>query len=325
MNIRPKTKKYTTEEIIHCFKKINGDRYDYSKFEYVNSKTKSIIICKKHGEFLQMPSNHLKGENCKKCMYEGERIIQNKHSLESFVEKANLIHNFKYNYSKTVYKNNKENIIIICAEHGIFSQRPDRHLYGDGCIQCAGTYQYTIKDFIEKSNEKHNFKYDYTDTYYTNNDSKVTIKCPKHGCFEQIAKDHLRGVGCKNCNDSKGEIEIRKYLMNKNIVFESQKRFDDCFNSKTNYKLPFDFYLSQYNICIEYDGEQHFEPINFGNYSNEKIEHIFFICLRNDQIKNEYCINNNITLLRIPYWKFKNIETIITDFLNMHTHMINTN
>src|SRR3972149_546294 len=372
-------KAISIEKFIFNAKQIHGERYDYSKFEYVNSSVKSTIICEKHGEFLQSPRNHMKGYNCKKCMYEGERTLPSKHTLESFIIKSNEVHDNKYDYSKVVYKNNKQPIIIICPEHGEFNQRPDSHLSGRGCIYCSGTYQYAKEDFIKKSNEKHNNKYDYSEVLYTKNDNKVTIICNKHGKFSQLAKDHLRGRGCDICsggyvgtkeiflaksfevhgntynydnvkyvnnqtkvdiicnkhgifkqrpamhlfgngcpkcsNFSKGEIKITKILEEKNIIFTYQKTFDDC---KNVFKLPFDFYLPDYNTCVEFDGAQHFKAFKyFGGEKTFKARQL------NDQIKNKYCKNNNIPLLRIPYWDFKNIETILTDYLK--SILINSN
>lgn len=103
------------------FKDENGyrtdDWYDYSEINYVNGKTKVTIICQKHGNFEQIPNNHLRGHGCPKCQYEN---IANKKrmSLQEFVEKANLIHGEeRYNYTKVNYVNNNTKITIICNKH----------------------------------------------------------------------------------------------------------------------------------------------------------------------------------------------------------------
>jgi hypothetical protein len=103
-------------------KKIHGDRYDYSSVSYINAKTKIIIICREHGEFLQTPSNHLSNFNCQKCSknFRSDTI--------SFVEKANKIHGNKYDYSKVQYINANTQVLIICKEHGEFHQIPDFHI-----------------------------------------------------------------------------------------------------------------------------------------------------------------------------------------------------
>ena len=108
-------KKPTTEEWIEKAKLVHGGKYDYSKVEYVNAKTKVIIICHKHGDFLQTPDKHLIGRGCSKCGG-SEKLTTTK-----FIEKAMLIHENTYDYSKVEYVNAHTNIIIICSIHGEFS------------------------------------------------------------------------------------------------------------------------------------------------------------------------------------------------------------
>lgn len=110
----------------------------------------------------------------------------------------------------------------------------------------------------------------------------------------QLMRGHTLSCGCRH--QSKWEIFIADYLTSLNIVFQQQKRFNDCTNKNQTCLLPFDFYLPNHNICIEYDGEHHFYPIEmWGGYDK------FLLTKENDAIKNEYCQNNNITLLRLPY------------------------
>jgi len=118
-----------------------GDTYDYSKVIYTGSENKVIIICKKHGEFKQLPSNHYKYP-CRKCSGENNKrnIELKKKCSEDFIEKANKIHNNKYNYSKSVYINAKIKIIVNCSEHGEFKISPNNHLKGKGCVKCFGNY-----------------------------------------------------------------------------------------------------------------------------------------------------------------------------------------
>lgn len=118
----------TTEQFIQQAKKIHGDRYDYSKVEYLGSHKKVCIICPEHGEFWQYPYNHLRGATCKKCQ---------SLNTEEWIELANKIHNNKYDYSQTIYKNTYTKVKIICPEHGEFWQRPDHHLSGFGCPHCS--------------------------------------------------------------------------------------------------------------------------------------------------------------------------------------------
>ncbi len=111
--------------------------------------------------------------------------------------------------------------------------------------------------------------------------------------FEQVLGTHLCGCGCPICKCSKGEKFIERLLMDRNSNFVKQKSFDDC---KFKRKLKFDFYLVDRNICIEYDGIQHFKPVRwFGGYKSFKTQKI------KDEIKRKYCIDNNIKLIRFRY------------------------
>ena len=124
-------KKLTIEEFIEKAKIIHGDKYDYSKVEYVNSMVKVCIICPIHGEFFVKPNDHIhKKCGCVKC---SGRYLSNK---EAFVEKARLIYGDKYDYSKVNYINNKTKVCIICPIHGEFWQRPNDHLNSSGCPIC---------------------------------------------------------------------------------------------------------------------------------------------------------------------------------------------
>lgn len=132
------TKKITTEEFIKRAREIHGDKYDYSKTEYINNTTKICIICPKHGEFWQTPNKHLSGHGCHKC---GRKIVAEKQLLtnEQFINQAKLIHGDKYDYSKVVYTGYEEYVTIICPEHGEFKQTPDSHLHSGGCPKCGST------------------------------------------------------------------------------------------------------------------------------------------------------------------------------------------
>lgn len=121
----------TTDKFIQKAKKVHGDRYDYSKAEYIGYKDDICIICPEHGAFWQKAKNHLSGYGCSICS--GRKKMR----TIDFVNRANLVHQNKYDYSKTVYKGNKEKICIICPEHGEFWQQASSHLKGIGCPQCG--------------------------------------------------------------------------------------------------------------------------------------------------------------------------------------------
>lgn len=120
----------------------------------------------------------------------------------SFIEKSNLVHNFKYDYSKSIYTKSKNKLIITCKEHGDFFQIARDHYNGGfGCSTCSGLKRKTTEDFIKLSNIKHNGKYDYAKSIYKNSKSKIKITCLDHGDFEQIAYEHMSGKGCKACSE----------------------------------------------------------------------------------------------------------------------------
>ncbi len=284
--------KKTTEDFIKKAIEIHGNKYDYSLVEYTGALNKVKIICPKHGIFEQLPNNHYKYD-CVECGKEKtSKRLQKK--LDKFILEAKNIHNDKYDYSKVIYKNNITKVRIICPEHGIFEQIPKNHIYLKyGCPKCSNNKKLTTEEFIKKSIEIHGNKYDYSITEYISSSKKIKIICPKHGIFEQRPNNHIsKKYGCPYCNESHGEKEIMLYLEQKKIKYERQKTFIECKNKR---KLPFDFYLPEYNICIEFDGEQHFREHKI--WGNDKLIKTKI----NDKIKNEYCLNNNIRLIRIKF------------------------
>lgn len=232
-------------------------------------------------------------------------------NIEQFNDKFGPIHNFKYDYSKVIYKGNKKKVIIICPIHGEFLQKPNEHLYY-GCRKCADDYTRiirtkSIENFIKEANQIHNNKYDYSKVEYKTALKKVIIICTLHGEFMQTPANHLNNVGCPVCKFSKGELTIGNWLKNNHINFITQKRFVDCRNKNS---LPFDFYLPEHNTCVEFDGRQHFEVVKWSNDEAKNIES-FNRVKENDKLKDEYCKHNNIHLIRIPYTQINQIDKIL--------------
>ena len=140
---------FSNEEFIEKARKIHGDKYDYSKVEYIKNDIEVCIICPKHGEFWQTPANHLQGNGCRKCSCEKTHDKQRK-STEQFIKDAKRIHGDKYDYSKVEYKGNKINVKIICPTHGEFEQSPGSHLNGRGCRLCNESHlEREINDFLK--------------------------------------------------------------------------------------------------------------------------------------------------------------------------------
>lgn len=141
------SKKLTTEEFIKKAKGIHGEKYNYSKVNYKNAKEKVIILCKKHGEFLQSPDDHLNKCGCPKCS--GNKRL----TTGEFIEKAKKVHGDKYDYSRVNYKNTDSKVIIICPNHGEFYQSPSSHLSGNGCPKCnSSKLEELVNSILEKMN-----------------------------------------------------------------------------------------------------------------------------------------------------------------------------
>lgn len=205
----------TTEEFISKAQAIHGDKYDYSKVEYVNYRTRVLVICPKHGEFKQQPSNHLLGQGCPTCGKEKNRISRT-HSFDEFLKAAKKIHGDKYDYSKVNYVNRSTKVCIVCPEHGEFMQTPHKHLSGQGCSKCyraslSQRYSMGREKFIEKANLVHNGFYDYSLVVYVNSSTYVNIICPLHGEFPQVPSSHLKGHGCPKCADIENGKRKRKW------------------------------------------------------------------------------------------------------------------
>lgn len=282
-------KKLTTEEFIEKSKAIHDNKYDYSLVDYINSRTKIKIICPKHGEFEQKSNNHLNGGGCQKCYYESKVS-----DTTAFVNKAKQIHGDKYDYSITEYIESKGKVKIICPKHGEFEQKASGHLSGKGCFSCFNDNKLSnTTEFINKSILVHGNKYEYNNIVYVNDKTKIMITCPIHGDFKQKPSNHLMGQGCPICKESKGEREIRTYLENQKIKYIPQHKFPDCKHIKP---LPFDFYLPDYNTCVEYHGEQHYKPIKYFGGINRFIKQ-----QKLDSIKENYCNDNGIKLIIIKY------------------------
>ena len=302
----------TKEEWISSARKAHGNKYDYTKVEYVNNLTNVCIKCPEHGEFWQMPFVHIKGHGCKKC--------SGKYSptTEEWIASAHKVHGDKYDYTKVEYVNCMSNVCIICPEHGEFWQTPHDHLGVHGCPKCANyatgeRCRSSKEEFIKKANEKHDNKYDYTKVGYMNAHTKVCIICPEHGEFWQKPNSHLNGNGCPICNSSKLEITVHKSLKENNIFFISQYR------SKWLGSQSLDFYLPDYNVGIECQGGQHFFPVE--HFDGDKG---FKKTLQRDKRKFKKCQKNGIKILyysdlgiEYPYEVFEDVDLLFEEIKNI--------
>ena len=287
----------TTEQFINEAKEVWGDKYDYSLTEYKGA-LKKIKIIYDGVVFEQVASSHLSGQ-----------CPENTLTQENFIRKAKLKHGDKYDYSQVRFKDSKTAVMI--GYKGIYYlQKPHHHLIGNCPENIILSVKKTTKQFIFEANAIHDFKYIYDKTDYISNQTKVIITCLIHGDFNQRPLSHLQGNGCPHCNESTGEKIIAKYLDKNGIFYDRQHKFHDC---KNIFQLPFDFYIPNLRMCIEFDGKQHYEPVeHFGGikaYEQLKI---------NDKIKTDYCEENYINLIRIKYTQLDDIHKILYDNLKNH-------
>ena len=242
-----------TEHFIAEAKKIHGDKYDYSKTIYINSRKPVIIICPIHGEFPQVPRYHTSGHGCSRCSRE-QRCL----TTAEFIENARAIHGEKFNYSKTKYVTKKIEIIIICPVHGEFEQTPICHIMSKyGCTQCGLERDRSSTDeFIESAIKIHGDRYEYSRVNYVNSRTEVIITCKLHGDFELIANYHLKGSGCHKCalvGYSVSAIKWLKYIEKKqNIKIQHAENEGEYIISNSNYRA--DGYCSYNNTIYEFNG-----------------------------------------------------------------------
>ena len=204
-------------------KDAHGDKYDYSKVDYIDSQTKVCIICPEHGEFWQTPASHVRGYKCPSCG-NLNRGSKKRWNTEKFINESVKVHGNKYIYSNVKYINGHTKICIICPEHGEFWQLPISHIKGQGCPICAGKNMDT-KQFIKNSKKIHGDKYDYSKVDYIDSQTKVCIICPEHGEFWQTPAKHLLGQGCNLCGykyGKKKKVSTNEFIERANVVHNNK-------------------------------------------------------------------------------------------------------
>ena len=191
------------EKFLKKAQKQHGSRYDYKDVIYVDAKTKVLIRCDVHGPFEQTPDGHLQGRGCKPCGAE-RRGKARRLGRQKFIEKSIEKHGNFYDYSKVIYEINSEKVIIICPDHGEFSQIAANHMNGEGCEDCGNERRKkaltkTTEEFVKEAKRIHKNYYDYSSVSYEGSRKDVNIICPEHGVFPQSPTGHLTGRGCRKC------------------------------------------------------------------------------------------------------------------------------
>ena len=273
--------------------------------KYDGAKTKIKHYCKIHNRYWDAsPNDILRGMGCPTCAIEKSRHKRTK-SLDEYLSDLH-----KVNKNIAVigeYVNRNTHILHRCLiDDYEWYATPINILSGKGCPYCANNIKRTDEEYsnyIKGINPNI-----MVIGKYKNANIPILHKCMVDGYEWYVAPSSIiskNKIGCPKCNGTAGEQQIQRWLDNKGIKYEVQKKFDNLYDKQ---KLRFDFFLPDYNIAIEYDGKQHFEPIDhFGGVA------AFRKLQAHDQRKADYCKQHKIGLLRIPY--NKDIDVELNNFL----------
>lgn len=283
---------------------------------YINNRTKIQCRCKVCGyEWEVKPNDLLNGYGCPKCggtaKLTHKEFIMRLHQVNPDIQVLGT------------YINNRTKIKCKCKIDGYIWEATPHNLLNDvGCPECAGNIKLTQEKFINKLQQVNpDIKVLGT---YINNRTKIKCKCKKcEHIWRAIPDGLLRGSGCPKCNTSKGEKSVAQYLDNLGINYiYNKKYFNDLVGIGGRLLRP-DFIIPSLKIWIEYDGEQHFKPVNFtGAMSEQQIQEQFKYIQENDQIKDQYAKDNNWILVRIPFTEYDNIEQILAEYIEQEEQVI---
>jgi hypoxanthine phosphoribosyltransferase len=297
-----------------------GELLISSKDEYATNRSTLKFHCKKCNEiFITTSFLYKKTETNKHCT--GCRTMITRIKLpdfrETYITKFKKHHGEYYNYDKVpdIFLT-KDQLSITCPKHGDFQAKASTHASGNGkcpiCFKDERSKSFiphnlkTQTEFINQANKKHKFRYNYSKVEYVRSKDHVTIICAKHGEFEQTPNCHLnQGTGCPMCtNTSAAVLSIIQDLEKMQIPYITEKTFMGCTGvgqRGITSSLKFDLYLPDRNLCIEYDGPHHFGPFKYGSITDDQAQSRFLTQQQNDNIKDRFCEDNNIELIRIPH------------------------
>lgn len=275
---------------------------------YVNNAQKLKYICPKHKDkgIQEITfANFTKGSGCPYCAKRVKRTHE-----EYVIDLAKVNKNIE---PLEDYVNLKTKILHRCKVCGYeWKIKPTNLLHlKQGCPHCNGRAKLTHSEIVEIIFQV-NPNIELLDTYI-DDITKIRFRCKECGHIWYAKPNNIRnGKGCPKCSSSKGEKCISKYLDEHNIEYIQEYIFPNC---KDETYLRFDFYLPQHNICIEYDGIQHFQPIGFSKKGRANKDQLFAKVQKHDKIKNDYCATNGIKLIRIPYYDYNEIQQILSKSL----------
>lgn len=280
----------TREDFIRKAIEKHGDKYDYSLVEYVSSREKVKIRCKKCGSiFEQAPAMHLAGNGCSVCNPPHKKLTH-----EEFVERLAKTHPNLEVFGE--YQGKDRKITVRCKIHDYtYQTTPHRLVQGANCKYCYNdrrgvTLRADINDTALKLKKVHGDRYEYPNIAreYKNNKSNLTVICPNHGIFISTANKLLKGCGCPYCDESHNEKSLARTLTGLGVKYEREKQFN-WLGLQT-----LDFYLPDYNLALEIQGEFHFKSVTIKNTVVNHIDQV-----RRDERKHKLCEENGVKLIYI--------------------------
>lgn len=299
---------------------LNYNNGEYENVEpYINKRTKILFKHKCGKKFYSYPMDVLYGKkHCPVCIKKKISELTRK-PKEKFLEEFNELAKGEYTLLTDYEKSNKKVIIKhnVCGHK--FEVTPNNFISKKSrCPLCfGGNIKKTKEQFKQEILELTDGELIVIGDYTNKNTLIEVLHTECNQVFMAYPKSLLRGCSCSHCKESKGEREVKRVLKKLNLQFKKQYRFKDCRGKK--YPLPFDFAAikdDKIDFLIEYDGEQHFKPIQFRGINDKKALKLHKETLERDNIKTKYCLNKNISLLRIPYYNFNKIEEIICQYVN---------
>ena len=297
-------RKYTFNDIVNLFAK-EGYFVESNSLEYKNMETVLKVTCPRGHKWTSSYNNFSSGYKCPMCKIEDKEMSYKLKDENTLIDYGYEILDFQRSENDFF----TASTFTVKCKHEHITQKPIKSIRSGKlhCIDCFGKKKKTLDEVIDVF-EFHGYKVLHHNGY-ENNQSRFLISCKnghkKDVTYANFKRKHKK---CEFCDEnvvgvSKGEKRIAKFLDKNNINYIYQYKINEC---RLKYPLPFDFYIPNINLLIEYDGEQHFKSIeHFGGLDRFMTRKI------SDTIKNEYCKNNNIKLIRIPYWEFDNIEKIL--------------
>lgn len=332
VNIRAKKKKLSYAEVKHFVEIESNSECKLLSEEYENSKTKMKLQCGCGNVFETNFSAFKRGSKrqCNECGYENKNKAQTLtyQEIRHFVE---IESNSNCKLLSREYIGDKQKLSFKCkcgskftTTFNAFKGKNKRQCNTCGHNTLSNKLKISfaeVKQFIETESDSGCIL---LSKDYKGNKSKLEIQCECGDkfttTFNKFKSKYKRQ--CNGCSASKGEIRALKWLNSKNIHNIMHYKFDDC---RSINLLPFDFYLPYHNLLVEYDGEQHFMPVDFGGKGEEWALEQHLAVVERDNIKNQYCKDNSIPLLRIPYWDFDNIEEKLEEWLTKQGVSLNEN